>query len=128
LFPEACCDVIDINTLGITQLVAGSVIETRPDSDVLAWTLGRSHFVTEEAPGFGGMSLRKRDILIVMTVFTKFFSGFFALGFNQVVKLAMVVIVGDATGRFGGGLPEKGEDDDSDADQKEITFFKIKSH
>ena len=84
--------------------------------------------MAEEASGFGGVPLRKSDVLTVMAVFTKLFSGFFALGFNQLVKLAMVVIIGDATGRFGWCLPEKGEDDDSDADQDKITFFKRKSH
>ena len=96
--------------------------------DVAAWALGIPHLVTEKTPGLGRVPLRKSDILSVMAVFTKFFSGFFALSFDQVVKLAMVVIVGDATGRFGWCLPEKGEDDDSDADQEEITFFKGKSH
>ena len=84
--------------------------------------------MTEKTAGLGRVSLRKSDLLSVMAVFTKLFSGFFALSFDQVVKLAMVVIVGDATGRFGWCLPEKGEDDDSDADQEEITFFKGKSH
>ena len=93
-----------------------------------AWTLRIPHLVTEKTPGLGRVSLRKSDLLSVMAVFTKLFSGFFALSFDQVVKLAMVVIVGDATGRFGWCLPEKGEDDDSDADQEEITFFKGKSH
>jgi hypothetical protein len=92
------------------------------------WLLGISHLVTEKTPGFGGVSLRKSDILTVMAIFTKLFGGFFTLGFDQIVKLAMVVIVGNATGRFGWSLPKKGEDDYSDADQEEITFFKRKSH
>ena len=92
------------------------------------WLLGISHLVTEKTPGLGRVPLRKSDILIVMAVFTKLFGGFFTLGFDQVVKLAMVVIVGNATGRFGWCLPEKGENDDSDADQEKITFFKRKSH
>ena len=77
--------------------------------------LGIFHLVTEKTPGLGRVPFRKSNILTVMAVFTKLFSGFFTLGFNQLVKLAMVVIVGNATGRFGWCLPEKGEDDDSDA-------------
>jgi hypothetical protein len=102
--------------------------EATADLDVAAWKLGISHLVTEETPGLGRVPLRKSDILTVMAVFTKLFSGFFALSFDQLVKLAMVVIVGYATGRFGWCLPEKGEDNYSDADQEEITFFKRKSH
>ena len=79
--------------------------------------------MTEKTAGLGRVSLRKSDTFVVMAFFAKLFSGFFAFSFDKVVKLAMVVIVGDAAGRLGWCLPEKGEDDDSDADQKEITLF-----
>jgi hypothetical protein len=54
--------------------------------------------VTEETPSLGRVPLRKGNALIIVTFFTELFSGFLALGFDQIVKLTVVVIVGDATG------------------------------
>ena len=66
--------------------------------------------MAEKTPVLGGMSFGEGNVIFVVTVFTELLCGFLALGFDKIMELTMVVIVGNATGRFGWCLPEKGQD------------------
>jgi hypothetical protein len=89
---------------------------------------GILHFMTEEAAEFCRVTFGELDIIFVVTILAKFFGSFFSLGIDDIIELAMVVIIGDAAGRLRWRLQEESQDYDSYADQQEITFFKRKCH
>ena len=75
------------------------------------------HLVAEEAAIFSWMTFRKSNRVLVVAFFAELFRGFFPISLEDIVKTLMIIIVGDATGRFRWGLPEECEDHDSDSDQ-----------
>ena len=84
--------------------------------------------MTEKATVLGWVTFWERDIVLIVAVFAELLGSFLAVGLNELMVLAMIVIKRDATGRFGWGLPQKSQDHDSNPDQKKIAFFKSKSH
>jgi hypothetical protein len=79
--------------------------------------------MTEKAAVLGWMTFRKRDGLLIVAVLTELFGSFLAIGLNELMVLAMVVVEGDATGRFRGSLPQESQNQDSNSDEKKIAFF-----
>ena len=71
----------------------------------------------EEAAIFSRMTFRERNRVLVVALFTELLCGLLPIGFDDIKKALVVIIVWHAAGRFRWCLPEKCQDDNGNTDQ-----------